>query len=65
MLAFLSLYFIALFSICFKMCTKKSDKDLMGGHQVVADLFFFFFQEVRLEKHYMSASTYSMEIKIT
>ena len=64
MLAFLSLFFIALFSICFKMCTKKSDKDLMRGHQVVADLFFFL-QEVRLEKHYMGASTHSMEIKIT
>ena len=36
----------------------------MRGHQVVADLFLFF-QEVRLEKHYMGASTYSMEIKIT
>ena len=41
MLAFLSLFFIALLSICFKLCTKKSDKDLMRGHQVVADPFFF------------------------
>ena len=60
----LFLLFYLLCSICFAMNTKKSDKDFIGGHQVVANLFFFFSMSV-LGKNTMRARTYNMEIKIT
>ena len=66
-LAFLSLFFIA---FCFQFvlrCTqRKSDKDFIGGHHVVAVLFiflFFFFSISTLGKNTMQASTFNMEIK--
>ena len=40
----LFLLFCLLCSICFAMYKKKSDKDFIGGHQIVANLFVFFFR---------------------
>ena len=46
------------------MCTqRKPDKDFIGGHQVVADRFFFCNKIAW--KNTMRARTYNTEIKIT
>ena len=76
-LHFLSLFFVAFcfqfvfLFVAFSLCTqRKSDKDFIGGHQVVTDLFsffffcFFFFNKCAW-KNTTRASTYNMEIKIT
>ena len=60
----LFLLFCLLCSICFAMYKKKSDKDFMGGHQIMANLFVFFFDECAW-KDTMRARTYNMEIKVT